>query len=89
MSVHISLGGGGNTVGNDMWGLCLMCDATDPVVSASLGAAWCVSRILYTWGYCRRDKENGSGRRIGSLQSLFEFALLGLSGMTGYQLLMG
>jgi hypothetical protein len=63
---------------------------TDPIVSALMGTAWCVGRVAYTIGYCRRDKENGSGRRIGSLpSSLIEFAMLIMSGMTGYRMVMG
>lgn len=55
-----------------------------------MGTAWCVGRVAYTIGYCRRDKENGSGRRIGSLpSSLIEFAMLIMSGMTGYRMVMG
>ena len=63
---------------------------TDPVVSACMGAAWCAGRVVYTIGYCRRDKERGSGRRFGATSSnLIEFAMIVVSGMTGYQMLMG
>lgn len=61
----------------------------DPVVSACMGAAWCVSRVAYTIGYCRRDKDNGSGRRIGNAASAFEVVMIVMSGMTAYQMLMG
>ncbi|KAL2047205.1 hypothetical protein N7G274_001224 [Stereocaulon virgatum] len=60
-----------------------------PVISASLGVAWCVSRVLYTWGYCRADKTDGSGRLVGAVGNLFELGLLVLSGMTGWGLMMG
>lgn len=63
---------------------------TDPVVSACMGAAWCVGRVAYTIGYCRKDRDNGSGRSIGVLPStLIEWALIIMSGMTGYQMVMG
>ena len=61
----------------------------DPVVSACVGVAWCASRVAYTIGYCRRDKSDGSGRQIGTVGSFFELALLVMSGMTGYQMIMG
>ena len=61
----------------------------DPVISACLGTAWCASRVAYTIGYCRKDKSDGSGRRIGTVGSLFEAVLMVMSGMTGYQMIMG
>ena len=61
----------------------------DPVVSACLGTAWCVSRVAYTLGYTRKDKTDGSGRRIGGAANLFELALIIMSGMTGYEMIMG
>lgn len=55
-----------------------------------MGAAWCAGRVAYTIGYCRRDKEKGSGRSLGSGASgLLELAMLVMSGITGYQMLMG
>jgi len=60
----------------------------DPVVSAGLGLAWCASRVAYTIGYCRADKEQGRGRQIGSASSFLEIALIAMSGMTGYQMVM-
>ena len=67
-----------------------VCVMIDPVVSACLGTAWCASRVAYTIGYTRKDKTNGSGRLIGSAtSSVFELALMVLSGMTGYQMIMG
>ncbi len=62
----------------------------DPIISASMGVAWCVTRVIYTVGYCRKDKENGKGRAFGSESSLLiELAMIAVSGMTGYQMLMG
>lgn len=61
----------------------------DPVVSACFGTAWCVGRVAYTIGYCRRDKSDGSGRRVGTMAHFFELGLIIMSGMTGYQMVMG
>ncbi len=61
----------------------------DPVVSACMGMVWCASRVAYTIGYCRRDKENGAGRTVGMPASFVEFALIIVSGLTGYQMVMG
>lgn len=61
----------------------------DPVISACIGTAWCASRLAYTIGYCRKDLSDGSGRRIGAASSFLELALMVMSGMTGYQMIMG
>lgn len=62
----------------------------DPVVSACLGTGWCVGRVAYTIGYCRKDKSDGSGRRSGgNVANLFEVALMVMGGMTAYQMIMG
>ena len=64
-------------------------DDIDPVVSACMGAAWSVTRVAFTIGYCRKDKSDGSGRRTaGTAANLLELALIVMSGMTGYQLIM-
>lgn len=60
-----------------------------PVISSCVGTVWCASRVAYTIGYCRKDKSDGSGRRIGTGGSLMELALIVMSGMTGYQMIMG
>ncbi|CAK7233105.1 hypothetical protein SBRCBS47491_008494 [Sporothrix bragantina] len=52
-----------------------------PVLSASLGAAWAVSRVLYARGYTRNGPK---GRYIGAIHSIFGLALSVLSGMTAY-----
>ena len=62
---------------------------TDPVVSACVGTAWCVSRVAYTLGYTRKDKSDGSGRRIGAASNFLELALIIMGGMTGYEMIMG
>ena len=60
-----------------------------PVLSAGLGAAWCVTRVGYTWGYCRADKEKGSGRlTFNYVASLIEIVMMGLSGFVGYKVVM-
>lgn len=62
----------------------------DPVVSACVGTAWCAARVAYTIGYCRKDKSDGSGRRIaGGAANYLELALIVMGGMTGYQMIMG
>lgn len=62
----------------------------DPVINACLGTAWCVGRVAYTIGYCRKDKSNGSGRQIGSqVANLSEVVLMVMGGMAGYQMIMG
>ena len=61
----------------------------DPVVSACMGTVWCVSRVAYTIGYCRKDKSDGSGRRIGLGASLVEMGLMVMSYVTSYQMIMG
>lgn len=66
-----------------------VCVMIDPVVSACLGTVWCASRVVYTLGYTRKDKSDGSGRRIGSaIADCFEFSLMIMSGMTGYRMIM-
>lgn len=60
-----------------------------PVLSAGLGAAWCVTRVGYTWGYCRADKEKGSGRyRFVIVATLIEIVMMGMSGFAGYKMVM-
>ena len=36
------------------------------MVSAGLGVAWCVARVMYAMGYTTESKPNGSGRRLGT-----------------------
>lgn len=47
-----------------------------------------MSRVAYTIGYCRADKEQGKGRSIGSVGSLVELVLLVMSGVVGVQTIM-
>ena len=61
-----------------------------PVVSAAVGAAWCVVRVGYVRGYCRADRENGSGRKAWVyVGSLLELGLMGMSGLVGWKTVMG
>ena len=61
-----------------------------PVLSAGLGVAWCVTRVGYMRGYCRPDKENGSGRVPWVyLGALIELGLMGMSGLAGWKTVMG
>lgn len=56
-------------------------------MSAALGLGWCVTRVAYTIGYCREDKEKGEGRWVGGgLCNYIEFALMAGSGMVGYKM---
>ena len=72
-----------------MWLMCVWCGVVDPVVSAGLGTVWCASRVAYTVGYCRKDKNDGSGRTTaGVLSNVVELVLIVMSGMTGYQTIM-
>jgi len=51
-----------------------------PVGAAVTGVIWTISRYLYAVGYTRKDKNNGSGRLLGSG---FWFAQATLYGMVG------
>lgn len=53
-----------------------------PIVSAGLGVAWCVARVMYTLGYTS-DRPNGSGRRIGTWFYIPEFGEFGEAIQTG------
>ncbi|KAL6716874.1 hypothetical protein ACLMJK_004786 [Lecanora helva] len=60
-----------------------------PVISATMGAAWCASSVLYTIGYCRKDRTEGKGRVVpGEVASVIEAVMIIMSGVTGYQILM-
>lgn len=54
-----------------------------------MGVAFCATRVMYTVGYCRSDKENGQGRANGARAStVVEIGFLVLSCLSGYQFLM-
>ena len=75
--------------GNELWSMRNMANTPDidPVFSAVVGLGWCAARVAYGVGYCRRDKERGSGRRIGSsIAGLSELILICMSGVAGYQI---
>ena len=68
------------------WLICVVV----PVISAGVGVAWSVSRVVYTLGYCSTNYENGRGRAAGAIGSfLATFALMGLGGFTSYKMIMG
>ncbi|MCJ1297411.1 hypothetical protein MMC08_000197 [Hypocenomyce scalaris] len=58
-----------------------------PVLSAGLGASWCVARVFYTLGYMRKDKEQGKGRMMGAWFWLPQMALGVTSGLVGWSML--
>jgi glutathione S-transferase len=58
-----------------------------PVVSAVLGAVWCVTRVLYARGYTRADKERGKGRLVGIWFWPVQLVLIGMAMWTGGTLL--
>ncbi|CAK7266988.1 hypothetical protein SEPCBS119000_002308 [Sporothrix epigloea] len=63
-----------------------------PVLSASLGAAWAASRVLYARGYTRNGpkgrfifcEDSALTSRSGATHNLFALALSILSGYTSY-----
>lgn len=62
----------------------------DPVISACVGTVWCASRVAYAVGYTRRDRDDGSGRRPGArVFFVMEMALMGMAGVSSYQMIMG
>jgi glutathione S-transferase len=58
-----------------------------PIASTVMGAGWLASRIAYAVGYTRADKDNGSGRLIGSGFWLFQLGLFGMVGSMGGRML--
>ncbi len=50
-----------------------------PNVSAFLGATWVVGRLVYTFGYVREGREDGSGRLEGVWWWLPHLALMGMA----------
>ncbi|MCJ1257993.1 hypothetical protein MMC24_005821 [Lignoscripta atroalba] len=65
-----------------------------PVLSAGLGVAWCVGRLMYAWGYSRKGKdgkgvEGGKGRLIGTWSSIPAVALMVMALVSAAGFLMG
>lgn len=58
-----------------------------PVLSAGLGAAWCVARVMYAVGYVKGKREQGRGRSAGTWFLLAEVILQGTAAWTGWQML--
>lgn len=61
----------------------------DPLTVSAFGVGWLLARILYTFGYTRKDATRGEGRRIGSVFYVAELGLVVTAGLTAYQLLFG
>ncbi|MCJ1287006.1 hypothetical protein MMC26_006353 [Xylographa opegraphella] len=57
-----------------------------PVLSAGMGAFWVVCRVFYAIGYTRPQMEGGKGRYWGAGYYIPTFALLVMSGMTGWSM---
>ena len=58
-------------------------------VSAGLGVAWSVARVLYAIGYTNPNKQAGKGRVIGIFFWLPEVALQITAGFTGWKMIIG
>ena len=58
-----------------------------PVLSASLGAGWCVARLMYGIGYVKGATPRG--RLAGAWFNLVEIVLAGTAAYTSWQLLSG
>jgi len=59
-----------------------------PRVAAGMGFGWSVCRWLYMKGYSE-GAEGGKGRYRGIAYMAFQVGLLGLSGWTGFAMVMG
>ena len=60
-----------------------------PVLSAGLGVAWCLARLGYMRGYCRADRENGSGRVPWFVMGfLTHLGFIGMGGLAGLMTVM-
>jgi len=57
-----------------------------PTASAVIGGVWAVFRTMYATGYTRGDKDNGSGRLVGSGFWLCQFVVYGIVGKMGYDI---
>ncbi|EPE09475.1 mapeg family protein [Ophiostoma piceae UAMH 11346] len=57
-----------------------------PLLSAGLGLAWAVSRVLYAQGYTSKGP---NGRYVGAVHSLFDLVLKITSGYTAYTFIRG
>ena len=60
-----------------------------PMLSAGLGMAWCVGRVMYALGYVKGTKDQGRSRMVGSWFLLAEVALQGMAAIISWQILSG
>ena len=58
-----------------------------PVFSAALGAAWCIARVMYGFGYVKGATPRG--RFAGTWFHISEYVLAGTAAYTSWQLLSG
>lgn len=59
-----------------------------PVVSAGMGFAWCIARVMYAFGYVSGVPGQGMGRQIGGWFYFPEFGLIGMAAWTGWKMAM-
>jgi glutathione S-transferase len=59
-----------------------------PLASATLGALWCIARVIYALGYVREDGVEGSGRYWGIWFAWCQIALMGMAAWTGWDMVM-
>lgn len=59
-----------------------------PVTASTVGLIWGASRVLYLYGYTRRDKVKGEGRRLGRSYEVAEIGLVFLTVWTGVEMVM-
>jgi len=50
-----------------------------PRASAVLGATWVAGKLVYTFGYVREGREDGSGRLVGTWWWVPHLALMGMA----------
>ncbi len=55
-----------------------------PLLASGLGVAWLVFRVVYMFGYVRRDKTKGQGRVPGLMYGVPQLGLAVLSGLVGW-----
>ncbi len=61
-----------------------------PKTAAGMGAAWVISRVIYTVGYTScKIGDNGKGRMVGAWGTLFQLGLELMAGYTGFNMLRG
>lgn len=58
-----------------------------PRAAATMGAVFCVGRVVYSWGYTQ-DKEGGRGRYYGGFGPLAQYVTMLLSAKVAWDLAM-